>query len=255
MIISIYNQKGGVGKTTTTVNLGAALAAKGKNVLIVDADPQGHSTLGVGIDKRELDKTLYDLMIIKKPTLSDIVEVLKETKYAGLFVLPANNSLSNAREELSSAFSRETILKKLLGLLKDNFHYILIDCNPGFDILSVNALTASDKLLIPITSEYFSIDGIVELTHHVDLIKETVNPQLETLGVLLTKYDVRQKSNKQAKVLLQDTFKDKFFNTVIRIDKTINDSQDAQTPIIYFNMKKKSHAYEDYMALAAELEG
>lgn len=255
-IISIFNQKGGVGKTTTTINLSAALSQKGKSVLIVDMDAQGNSTLGVGIDKRELNKTIYNLLTSKKVTMENILEVLKETSYPNLFILPSNKELGDAEMELASAMSRELILKRILDKLKDTFDYIIIDCPPSFGLLSLNSLSASDGVIIPISAEYFAVEGVADLLTNYDLVKQSVNPDVEIYGVLLTMFDVRYKMSNNIKSALREAFGDKVFNTVIRTDVDIKNSQDNQTPVIYYQSKKRDddrHAYYDYISLGEEL--
>lgn len=251
MIISIFNQKGGCGKSTTTINLGAALAQCGKKVLVVDMDAQANTTNGVGIDDEALEVTVYDLLVAKKVSYEKIKEVIIKTDYENLDCLPSDIQLSNAEIELSSAMSRETVLRKILNKIKDDYDYILIDSPPSLGLLSVNSLVASDSLLIPVNTAYFSIKGIKHLINTFNLVKDNLNEKLEIMGVLITMFSVRKNIAKNIKNDLVDVFGEKVFENVIRIDSKIEYSQDEQKPLIFFN--QKCNAYEDYMNLAQEV--
>ena len=251
MIISIFNQKGGCGKSTTTINLGAALATQGKKVLVVDMDAQANTTNGVGIDDEELKVTIYDLLISKKVTYEDIKEVIKKTAYENLECLPSDIQLSNAEIELASAMSRETILKKIIDKIKNDYDYILIDSPPSLGLLSVNSLVASDKLIIPVNTSYFSVKGIKHLMNTFNLVKDNLNEKLEIMGVLITMFTSRKTLAKNIRESLIEVFGNKVFGSVIRVDSKIEYSQDAQSPVIYFN--NKCNSFDDYMSLSKEV--
>lgn len=251
MIISIFNQKGGCGKSTTTINLGAALAKQGKKVLVVDMDAQANTTNGVGIDDEELEVTIYDLLISKKVTYENIKEVIKKTAYENLECLPSDIQLSNAEIELASAMSRETILKKIIDKVKNDYDYILIDSPPSLGLLSVNSLVASDKLIIPVNTSYFSVKGIKHLMNTFNLVKDNLNEKLEIMGVLITMFTSRKTLAKNIRESLIEVFGNKVFDSVIRVDSKIEYSQDAQSPVIYFN--NKCNSFDDYMSLSKEV--
>ena len=251
MIISIFNQKGGCGKSTTTINLGAALAKQGKKVLVVDMDAQANTTNGVGIDDEELEVTIYDLLISKKTTYENIKEVIKKTAYENLECLPSDIQLSNAEIELASAMSRETILKKIIDKIKNDYDYILIDSPPSLGLLSVNSLVASDKLIIPVNTSYFSVKGIKHLMNTFNLVKDNLNEKLEIMGVLITMFTSRKTLAKNIRESLIEVFGNKVFDSVIRVDSKIEYSQDAQSPVIYFN--NKCNSFDDYMSLSKEV--
>lgn len=251
MIISIFNQKGGCGKSTTTINLGAALAKEGKKVLVVDMDAQANTTNGVGINDENLEVTIYDLLISKKVTYEKIKEVIKKTSYENLECLPSDIQLSNAEIELSSAMSRETILKKVIDKIKTDYDYILIDSPPSLGLLSVNSLVASDKLIIPVNTSYFSVKGIKHLMNTFNLVKDNLNENLEIMGVLITMFSSRKTLAKNIRESLIEVFGNKVFDSVIRVDSKIEYSQDAQSPVIYFN--NKCNSFNDYMNLSKEI--
>ncbi|MBU5486450.1 AAA family ATPase [Clostridium sp. MSJ-11] len=252
-VISVFNQKGGCGKSTTCSNLGAYLARHGKKVLLIDMDPQANLTVSVGVNDDELEETIYTLLQLnsKELTRERILEVMKETSYERLLILPSDITLSNAEISLASVMSREHVLKRIIEQIGDYFDYVLIDCPPSLGLLSVNSLVASDYLIIPVTPQFFSIKGIKHLMETYTLIKDTLNPNLEIMGVLVTMYDKRKNIAKDIRTTLVEVFGDKVFNTVIRQDVQIEYSQDNQTPIIYYNDKCRSH--EDYKNLGREV--
>ncbi|MDA8222495.1 AAA family ATPase [Desulfosporosinus sp.] len=251
MIISIFNQKGGVAKTTTTVNLGAALSQLGKRVLIVDTDPQANATVGLGLDDECLKETIYKLLTLKRVKKERILEVLQKTSYEGLDIMPSDITLSDAEITLSQAMSRETILSRILEQISMDYDFTLIDCPPSLGLLSINSLVASDALIIPVTPSFFSIKGIKHLLNTVNLVQEKLKPELYIMGVLIANYDARKNLSKEIRNNLTEVFGDKVFNTFIRTNSQIEYAQDAQQPIVFFN--QKSNGFEDYMSLAREV--
>lgn len=186
-IIAIANQKGGVGKTTTSVNLGASMATLGKKVLLVDIDPQGNTTSGVGVNKADVENCIYDILINEV----DPQETIQETRIEGLHIIPATIQLAGAEIELVSTISRELKLKKALNAVKANYDYIIIDCPPSLGILTINSLTAADSVIIPIQCEYYALEGLSQLLNTVRLVQKNLNPHLKIEGVLLTMLDAR----------------------------------------------------------------
>jgi chromosome partitioning protein len=207
--VAILNQKGGVGKTTTAVNLGAYLAKAGKQVLLVDLDPQGNATSGLGIDKHGLNETLYDALFNHETA----VNIRVETTIPGLEILPSNANLAGAEVQLVTSLQRELQLRQML----DQFHHdvILIDCPPSLGLLTINALSAADYVMIPVQTEYYALEGLGQLLSVIQRVKEAINPNLEILGVLLTMFDSRTSLSDQVKVEVAKHFNEKVFNTVI----------------------------------------
>ena len=209
--IAIFNQKGGVGKTTTNINLGACLAQKGKKVLMVDIDPQGNTTSGIGIRKRTLKNTLYDVLIDDV----DINKVILPTKTENLFILPASVDLAGAEVELTSMEGRERRLKKAIDAVRDDYDYILVDCPPSLGILTINSLTAVDSVLIPIQCEFYALEGVSQLISTVELVKKNMNPGLYIEGVILSMFDGRTNLSAQVVDEVKKFFGDAMYNTII----------------------------------------
>ncbi len=209
--IAVANQKGGVGKTTTTINLSAALAEQGKKVLLVDLDPQGNATSGVGVDKRDLENTVYELFVGR----TTLEECLLETDFLNLSVIPANINLSGAEIDLIDMENREYYLKDILQQIKDDYDFILIDCPPSLNMLTVNAMTAADTVLVPIQCEYYALEGLSQLIHTINLVKKRLNPQLQLEGVVFTMYDARTKLSMQVVENVKQTLKENIYNTII----------------------------------------
>ncbi len=246
-IIAITNQKGGVGKTTTTINLGAYLALLNKKVLIIDTDPQGNATSGLGLDKNSLDLSIYDLLINNAP----VQDVVVPTKVTNLFLIPAHISLAGAEVELVSALSRETKLKGPLTIIKDQFDYILIDCPPSLGLLTLNALTAASEVLIPIQCEFFALEGLTQLTQTIQLVQRHLNPNLDILGFLLTMFDARTKLSAQVVSELRSYGKEKVFKTLIPRNVRLSEAPSYGEPISLYS--PNSRGAEVYLKLAKEV--
>lgn len=245
-IIAVLNQKGGVGKTTTTTNLAAYLARGGKKVLICDIDPQGNSTSGLGFDKNSLSLTLYDVLFSRAEAKDATQKVAKQS----IYLLPANSQLAGAEVELVNTDNRERQLKRVLEPL--DYDYIIIDCPPSLGLLSVNALTAADSVLIPVQAEYYALEGLSQLLSVVQQVKQALNPDLAILGVVITLYDNRTSLSGQVKKELESYFGDKVFDTVIpRNVKLAEAPSFGRTIIEHDRWSKGARAYK---ALAKELE-
>ncbi len=241
-VISIANQKGGVGKTTTTVNLGTILAKKGKKVLLIDTDPQGNATSGLGITK-EIENSTYDILVGDV----ELSEVVQESAVKNLKVCPSNISLAGAEVELVSMMSREQRLKTKLDVIKDEFDYILIDCPPSLGLITLNAFTASDSVLIPVQCEYFALEGLGQLLNTVNLVKKHLNKNLEIEGALLTMYDARTNLSNQVVKEVKKYFENKVYKTVIPRNVRLSEAPSYGMPItIYDPRSKGAKAYEKF---------
>ncbi|NLC07649.1 MAG: ParA family protein [Syntrophomonadaceae bacterium] len=246
-VIAIANQKGGVGKTTTAVNLGACLAQAGKKVLIIDIDPQGNATSGLGIDRKTLEHCIYDVLI----NGVGLEEVMFSTNVNHLQIVPATLQLAGAEIELVSLIAREGKLKRALEKVKDKFDYILIDCPPSLGLLTLNALAASDRLLIPIQCEYYALEGLGQLMHTVQLVRKHLNPNLDLEGVLLTMFDARTNLSIQVVEEVKEFFKDKVFSSVIPRNVRLSEAPSYGQPIILYD--SRSRGAEMYNELAGEV--
>ena len=246
-VIAIANQKGGVGKTTTAINLSAALASNDLRVLLVDCDPQGNATTGLGISKTGDQPTIYDVLF----SGADIQTAVVETEFDGLQVIPANRNLVAANLELIDVQDRENHLRKLLEPLRNRYHYILIDCPPALDLLTVNALVAADSVLVPIQCEFFALEGVSQLLDTVDRIRDSFQHQLRLEGVLLTMYDDRTNLTRQVAQDLKEFFEDEVFRTVIPRSIRLAEAPSHGKPIIQYDVRSK--AAESYIRLAKEL--
>lgn len=241
-VISVANQKGGVGKTTTTVNLATLIAKKGKKVLLIDTDPQGNATSGLGVTK-ELELSVYDILVGE--TTFD--ETVQETAIKNLKVCPSNISLAGAEVELVSMMSREQRLKVKLDEVKDQYDYILIDCPPSLGLITLNAFTASDSVLIPVQCEYFALEGLGQLLNTVNLVKKHLNKNLEIEGALLTMYDARTNLSNQVVKEVKKYFEDKVYKTVIPRNVRLSEAPSYGMPIsIYDPRSKGAKAYEKF---------
>ncbi len=233
-VVSIANQKGGVGKTTTSINLSTILAKKGKKVLLIDADPQGNATSGLGIDK-EIDKSIYDVIINEV----NINETLKDTMVKNLKVCPSNINLAGAEVELVSLISREHRLKERIDEIKDNYDYIIIDCPPSLGLITLNAFTASDSVLIPVQCEYYALEGLGQLINTVNLVRRHLNKNLEIEGALLTMYDVRTNLSNQVVKEVKRYFEDKVYKTIIPRNIKLSEAPSYGMPITVYDPKSK----------------
>jgi chromosome partitioning protein len=246
-IIAIANQKGGVGKTTTAVNLSACLAVQGKKVLIIDVDPQGNTTSGLGIDKKSIDKSIYDVLINDE----DINKCILKTCVDNLYLCPSNIRLAGAEVELVSVISRETRMKSSLDSIKNNYDFILIDCPPSLGLLTINSLTASDTVLVPIQCEYYALEGLTQLINTVKLVQKHLNQKLDVEGVVLTMFDARTNLSLQVVDDVKKHFRDKVYKTIIPRNVRLSEAPSYGLPIILYD--EKSKGAECYMDLASEV--
>ena len=246
-IIAIANQKGGVGKTTTCVNLAASMAATKRKVLVIDLDPQGNATMGSGIDKYEVAHSAYDLLIDQLP-LDQVIE----SKTSGGYDLVASNSDVTAAEvKLMEFFARETRLRSALEKYKDKYDYIFIDCPPSLNMLTVNAMTASDSVLVPMQCEYFALEGLTALIDTISKLASVVNSDLKIEGILRTMYDPRNRLSSDVSDQLKKHFGDKVYRTIIPRNIRLAEAPSFGTPVMYYD--KSSNGARAYLALAGEI--
>jgi len=246
-IIAIANQKGGVGKTTTSVNLSACLAYLGKKVLLVDIDPQGNASSGVGVNKGDVNQCIYDVLIDDV----SVIETIQETKVENLYIVPATISLAGAEIELVSTISREVRLKKALQEVQSQYDYIIIDCPPSLGLLTINSLTASDAIIIPVQCEFYALEGLSQLLSTVRLVQKHLNKNLEIDGVLLTMFDARTNLGIQVIDEVKKYFQDKVYKTIIPRNVRLSEAPSHGEPIIIYD--PKSRGAEVYLELAREV--
>ncbi len=246
-IISVANQKGGVGKTTTTINLAAALGESGKKILVIDMDPQGNTTSGVGVEKNEVENTVYELILgecsIKECVIKDVLD--------NVSLIPANVNFAAAEVELIGIEKQEYILKNELDWIKDQYDFILIDCPPSLSTLTVNALTASDSVLVPIQCEYYALEGLSQLIHTINLIKERLNNKIVIEGVVFTMYDSRTNLSAQVVDNVKANFAYNVFDTVIPRNTRLAEAPSFGMPILTYD--PKATGSEAYRSLAKEV--
>ncbi len=246
-VIAIANQKGGVGKTTTAVNLSACLGKKGKKTLLIDIDPQGNTTSGLGVDPRAVEASVYDCIINDVP----MEEVIIKTEFDNLWVCPANINLAGAEIELVAKQNREYVLKEAISKIKDQFDFIFIDCPPSLGLITLNSFAATDTVLVPIQCEYYALEGLSQLTNTIKLVKKAINPEISLEGVLLTMFDARTNLSIQVVDEVKKFFRDKVFATIIPRNVRLSEAPSFGQPIIEYD--KTSRGAECYNQLADEV--
>lgn len=245
--IVVANQKGGVGKTTTTINLSASLAAVGKKVLVIDMDPQGNTTSGLGVEKDNVENTVYELLLGE----CTLEEAMQKDAFENLSVLPSNINLAAAEIELIGVEEKEYLLKKALDPVKDEYDFILIDCPPSLNMLTINSMCAGDTVLVPIQCEYYALEGLSQLMHTIDLVKERLNPELEMEGVVFTMYDARTNLSLQVVENVKSNLNQTIYKSIIPRNVRLAEAPSYGVPITEYD--SKSTGAEAYRLLAEEV--
>jgi chromosome partitioning protein len=246
-VLAVVNQKGGVGKTTTSVNLAAALAQSGRRVLLVDLDPQGNATMGSGVDKRTVSRTVYHVLL----GLGEVANIRVRAEKGGYDLVPANRELAGAEVELVELAARETRLKGALERVAGDYDYILIDCPPSLSLLTVNALTAAQRVLIPMQCEYYALEGLSDLVGTIKRVRANLNPQLEIAGLLRTMYDPRNTLSQQVSQQLEEHFGDKVYRTLVPRNVRLAEAPSYGVPAVLWDAASKGA--QAYLALADEI--
>lgn len=246
-IIAIANQKGGVGKTTTSINLAASIAEMGKRVLAIDLDPQGNMTSGLGVDKNDVENTVYELMLDE----CSINESIQDTVVKGLRLIPSNVNLAGAEIELLGVNDKEYILKTAVDYIRDDYDFIVIDCPPSLNMLTVNAMTTADTVLVPIQCEYYALEGLSQLIHTINLVQERLNPNLQMEGVVFTMYDARTNLSLQVVENVKDNLQERVYKTIIPRNVRLAEAPSHGLPINLYDAR--STGAEAYHQLAEEV--
>jgi chromosome partitioning protein len=246
-VFTIANQKGGVGKTTTAINLAACIAIAEKSTLLIDLDPQSNATSGMGFDKKNLPASAYDLLLDSRPT----EELIIKTNIKYLDMIPANINLVEAELQMVERTDRETVLRERLASVRDYYDYIVIDCPPSLGLLTLNGLVAADMLLIPVQAEYYALEGLGQLMDTVQLVQQGLNPRLEIGGILITMFDPRLNLARQVVEEARSYFKDKVFNTIINRNVRLGEAPSHGKPIILYDIG--SSGAENYISLTEEV--
>ena len=250
--IAIFNQKGGVGKTTTNINLAAILAMMGKKILVLDIDPQGNTTSGLGIDKKNLEYTTYELLLEED---LDVHSAILPTSTEGLYIIPASVQLAGAEVELVKMDQREKRLKKALDLVKGEYDYIFIDCPPSLGLFTINSLTAVDSVLIPIQCEFYALEGVSQLMHTINIVRRNLNPHLQIQGVVLSMFDGRTNLSIQVVEEVKKYFKDKVYTTVIPRNVRLAEAPSYGMPIFQYDPRSRgAEAYREFAEEFLSLE-
>ena len=245
--IAIFNQKGGVGKTTTNINLGASLAMRDKKILMLDIDPQGNTTSGMGVEKNEEENTIYELLL----GASKLEDCIIPLNFDNLSLIPSNVNLAGAEIELIGVEDKEFILKNAIDQVRDQYDFIIIDCPPSLNMLTINAMTTADTVLVPIQCEYYALEGLSQLMHTIELVQERLNPDLEMEGVVFTMYDARTKLSLQVVENVKDILKQNIYKTIIPRNVRLAEAPSYGMPITYYD--KRSTGAESYRLLADEV--